>query len=272
MKIAYVTCVKNEQDLIFPNLMYHLNMGCDSFYIMFNNSEDNTQKEVDRFENITKSKVIRFHDSNTAYLQPTRFTMMANQAYSDGHNWIVPVDADEIVRLKDGSTIKQFLSHFDAHPYGYINCRWIDYHATDMDDNADFNYFTRWQYRQPAPRQATKIVVKWHPGMKFGDGHHLIVSHRNFIAESRIMWYAHFYGRSAKQLQKKTEIIGQAFVEAFGEGSQRPQVTNYHRIRAEGQDFHSNAWRALCERRRREFETYIHDPIPKNMFLLEKNG
>ena len=267
MKIAYVTCVKNEQDLIYPNLMYHKNMGVDSFYVMFNNSEDNTQDEVSRFEKDTGITVTRFHDNDTAYRQPTRFTMMSNRAYGEGATWIIPVDADEIVRTQDKSTFKEFLSRFDNRfSEGYINCRWLDYHATDKDNLDDPNYFTRWKYRQTTPRQASKIIVKWHPDMRYGDGHHIIVTRRNLIAESRIMWYAHFFGRSQAQLQKKTEIIGQAFVQAFGEASNRPQVTNYHAVKAQGQSFHLNAWEKLCAYRRDHFNDLLYDPIPENLF------
>lgn len=272
MKIAYITCIKNEEKLIYYNLMYYFNMGVDVFFVMFNNSEDKSKDEVTRFERDTRIKVNRLTDNNIAYMQPKRFTNMANQAFQQGCEWIIPVDADEIVRIQGNMPFKMFLEKFREHPAGYINCRWIDYHATEKDDMNDPNYFTRWKYRQSVPRDPSKIVVKWHPNMKFGDGHHILTAHRSLIVESKIMWYAHFYGREADQLKRKTEIIGQAFVDAFGQSSQRPQVLNYHRVKAEGQKFHDDAWNRLCRFRKAAFNSFVYDPIPENLFIAPKKS
>lgn len=231
---------------------------------MFNNSTDRTACEVDRFINSHDIKCKLYYDTDTAYLQPLRFNKMADEAFKDGCTWMVPVDADEIVRIKNDMDIYSFLKQFDRHSFGYINCRWIDYHPKSSDNQDDQNFFSKWEHRSLLPRKQSKVIVKWKKGMHFGDGHHLITSHRNLIAESVVMFYAHFYGRSYEQLDFKTKTISKAFVEYFGIDSERPQVASYKELQEKGDQYTKDAWEKLCLQRKTM--KLVHDPIPKHFF------
>ena len=45
MKIAYLTQIKNEEKLIYNNLLYHYNLGIRAFFVCFNNSNEETRKK-----------------------------------------------------------------------------------------------------------------------------------------------------------------------------------------------------------------------------------
>jgi len=125
MKPAYITCIKDEPDLIYYNLVYYYNIGIRNFYIMFNNSCEKTRAEVALFENTHQVKLTTFEDKRIGYYQPERFTMMSNAAYAKNCDWIIPVDADEIVRLVKHKKIQDYLKCFEPIDFGFIQCRWI---------------------------------------------------------------------------------------------------------------------------------------------------
>lgn len=265
MRPAYITCIRNEESLIFHNLIYYYNIGIRDYYIMFNNSNNKTRGEVERFRlNKQDVKIKTFEDNRIAYKQPERFTMMSNEAYNDKCDWIIPVDADEIIVLIKHKTIQDYLSEFNKHEYGYINCRWYDFHP-GPEVGAINNYFAQWKYRETHPRKASKIIVKWNTIMHYGDGHHLLTKGRNKICESVIAYYAHFPNRSLEQIKDKIFTIGKAFIEHFGIESERPQVKAYRQILREGNQFYINKWDEILNNRKNTEK--IFDPIDPSLFI-----
>jgi len=267
MKPAYITCIKDEEKLIFYNLIYYYNIGIRDFYIMYNNSNEATKKQVEKFDILkTDARVFYHHDSDIAYRQPDRFKMMSEQAFSNGCDWIIPIDADEIIKIKNYNTIQDYLSCFEPIDFGYINCRWIDYQETEKDDKTDDNIFTRWKYRNPAPRPQSKIIVKWSPGMRYGDGHHILVTKRKKIAETKILYFGHFPNRSYEQIKDKMITIGKAFIPVFGMNSTRPQVKKYRDFLKWGDMVFKDAWKKIQESRKNNFKNFVFDPIDSELF------
>lgn len=264
MKPAYITCIKNEEDLIYKNMLYYYNLGIRDYYIMFNNSNDETTSEVHKFEKDYNVSIIRFFDTDIAYRQPERFGMMSNAAYNNGCDWIIPVDSDEIMVLTRHNTIQEYLNCFEPTKPGYIQLRWIDYQPGDFSGDIT-NYFTDWEYRDPIQRQTGKIIVKWDKGMAWGDGHHLLTKGRHRIEVSTIAYYAHFPNRSYKQLKKKVYTIGKAFIETFGEDSERTQVQTYHKLQEDPTHF-DRIWEKICRNRDKNKADLVYDPINKDFF------
>jgi len=273
MKVGYITCIKDEEVLIYAHLAYYYNIGVRDFYIMFNNSADGTEKEVDRFEQQANVHITRYYDSDIAYRQPERFTMMSDKAYNDGCTWILPVDADEIIKIPEGKTIQDCLRPHDRHEYGHIRLDWIDYHPgggyTWLNQQKG-SYFTAWTVRESKPRPQGKLIIKWSPGMRYGDGHHILTAKRKHICDAKIMFMAHFPARSLEQLYQKKINIGKAFIAYFGEGSTRPQVLEYYKILKEGRGYVENQWAKICEHRTNN--KFIYDPIDPELFSLDKHN
>jgi len=269
MKIALITCIKNEEDVIYNNLLYYYNMGIRNFYVMLNNSQDNTISELERFERNKNVKIRMFFDTKVEYLQPARFTMMANEAFRDGCTWIIPIDADEIFKINSNhKNFSSFFEQFDKqHQFGYINCEWIDYTPDKIPSKKHdgSNIFSTWKHRMKQPRKEHKVIVKWHPEMKFGDGHHLVISKRNLIYEGNDIFCAHFFGRSYDQFSFKIRNISNVFAKTFGKDSQRGQVGHFHQINEKGEDFIKSKWDEMYNKRINSDK--IFDPIPKEFFL-----
>jgi len=268
MKIAYITRIKHEEKLIFNNLIYYYNIGIRDFYIIHNLSNDETRQEVNRFETLKKdARIVRIEDYNTGYMQAEFFNQASEQAFRDGCNWILPIDADEILKIPNGLTIQECIQPHDRHKYGYIKCKWIDYQPSIKDDDSDTNFFIRWKYREQTPRPQSKVFVKWCDGMKWGDGHHLIISKRNHIADATKLFYAHFPNREFEQMKSKRINIGKTFIEKYGYDSDKPQITDYKRWEKEGDQYFIDAWKELLEKRKNSLDSYIYDPIDPKLFI-----
>jgi len=258
MTAAFITCIKDESDVIFPNLMHHYNLGIRNFVVMFNNSNRATMREVARFHVIRQDIDINWiEDADIAYLQPERMTRMANFAYQRWGNdiWVVPVDADELVVTPNGMGLEECLPK-DTEP-GFIRCTWHDYIPPDLPKNQTellitlllpiSSVFERWQDMCAKPRPQSKIIVKWQPGFRFGDGHHLLVTRTQEIPNPGI-YYAHYPCRSKEFLRNKILTIGKAFIEKFGETSERPQVKQYHELISRGNEYFEQVWQNVQNR------------------------
>lgn len=267
MKIAYVTRIKNEERLIYFNLKYYYNIGIRNFYIIHNLSNDETRNLVNKFEqNHPDCIVNRIEDKNTKHMQNEFFNNVSDMAFNDGCKWIIPIDADEILKIPSGMTIQDCLKPHDKHEYGYIKCQWIDYQPTNFDDDNDINFFTKWKYREGQARPQSKIIVKWTNGMKWGDGHHLVIAKGNKIIDAKKMFYAHFPNRELEQIIWKRLNIGRAFIEKYGYDSEKPQIQEYKRWEKEGDQYFVNVWNKLLKKRKDNINNYLYDPIDPLMF------
>lgn len=261
--IAYLTRIKDEEDLIYYNLKYHYNIGIRNFYITFNNSNEKTISEVKKFFNENAdANLFEYHETNTSYMQAEQFNLMSDEAFKHGHKWCIPIDADELLVLKN-ITLIDFIKKYDKSEYGFINFRWFDHHGSKPDKN----FFEEWEYREKNHRQPSKIIYKWSPGCKMGDGHHLLIAKRNKITEipPEQGYFAHFPNRSLKQIKKKRIRIGEAFIEKYGYESNKPQIQEYKMWEFEGDGYFMRVW-AKIHARRENKSNFIHDPIPKELF------
>lgn len=267
MKVAYLTRIKDEEDLIYYNLKYYYNLGVDGFFVTFNNSNKETIDLVEQFVKDHPDKEYHyFIDQSTSYNQSEMFDEMSNFAYNQGYKWQLPVDADEILFIKSGVKIKKFLKQYVCHEYGHLNLQWFDYHPSKEDDINDKNFFTRWKYRAAKNRGYTKIIYKWSPLNKHGFGHHAIIANNNLICQvdPGIMFMAHFPCRSKKQVRKKAIRIGEAFIERFGYHFNCHQIRTYKKWEEFGDSFFDELWKKKEELR--EKAKMIYDPLDENMF------
>ena len=243
MKVAYLTRIHKESDLIYSNLLYHYNLGIRNFYITFNQSDDKTKQEAFRFFKDFDCMYHIYLDNDLEYTQPEQFNKMSKDAYDAGLKWQIPIDADELFYIKD-MPLNDFILQYDNHKYGFLVFKWIDYHGSE--DELAF----KWKTRQVTPRRESKIIVKWHPECKWGDGHHLLTAKRNKIAEisTNQGFYAHYPNRSKDQLEYKLKRIGKAFIDRFGKNSKRPQVKNYIKMQ-QNERYIDQIWQKVLDER-----------------------
>ena len=264
MKPAYITRIKNEEDLIYYNLLYHYNIGFRDFYVVFNDSNEATRELVHKFK-AEKQVFLHVHENpGIAYQQPPMLNKMSQLAYENGCDWIIPVNADEIIHLTEHKTIQEFLEIYNDTDCGHVTCEWIDYHPYKSDNN-DPNYFTSWKYRDSVRNGPVKLIIKWHPDMQWGDGHHLVFGVLKDLGLAGNMFYAHFPNRSKEQLRTKIINIGKSFIEQFGSKSGKPQVKMFKNYEKKGDIYFNEIWDRVSEKRKNI--DYIYDPLSTELFL-----
>jgi hypothetical protein len=97
--IAYITMIKDEEDIIYENLVWHFAIGFRKFIIFNNNSTDKTSILLKKFINETKglTTVFIIEDPIVAYKQYKIMTIgykMAHELWPEVE-WFFPIDADE---------------------------------------------------------------------------------------------------------------------------------------------------------------------------------
>ena len=99
--------VKNEIDIIEKNIRFHSKYGVDNFVIMDNNSTDGTREKI---EELKKEFEITIIDEKGIYNQAkwmTKLSHIAKKRYNP--TWIIPNDADEFWKPKEGNSLKDIL-------------------------------------------------------------------------------------------------------------------------------------------------------------------
>jgi hypothetical protein len=102
--------VRNEEDIVRINVLYHLSLGFDRLLIVDNASTDGTRRELRR---LGKDPRVRWMRDRGSFRQGEVFTELARQASSEGADWVAPVDADDFWYVR-GSSIKKVLADSGA--------------------------------------------------------------------------------------------------------------------------------------------------------------
>lgn len=102
-KLIMTLLVKNEQDVLEENILFHKSMGVDGFVITNNNSTDNTSNIIQKY--VEKGWIYQvIFESGNNYDQVAwvdRMVRIAKEQYNA--DWIINADADEFWYSRSGS-------------------------------------------------------------------------------------------------------------------------------------------------------------------------
>lgn len=84
--------VRDEADIIQPNILYHLAAGVDCLLVVDNGSTDGTDRILDR---LSRRLPVIWTRHEGPYYQWDITTQLAREAYLRGADWVVAIDADE---------------------------------------------------------------------------------------------------------------------------------------------------------------------------------
>ncbi len=99
MRVYGLLVARNEADIIRTNVLYHLSLGLDRILIVDNGSSDGTDRVLRELARDSRVRWTRdegpFHHGHIA-------TELAREAYGEGADWVVPIDADEFWHAPGG--------------------------------------------------------------------------------------------------------------------------------------------------------------------------
>ena len=110
VRLYGVSMVRNEEDVVRANVLYHLAAGFDRVLIVDNASTDGTRKVL---RQLGRDPRVRWTRDRGTFRQGEIFTRLARQAFAEGADWVAPIDADDFWHAP-GSSIKDVLESSGA--------------------------------------------------------------------------------------------------------------------------------------------------------------
>lgn len=120
-RLIMTLLVKNEEDMLEENLLFHKSMGVDAFIVTDNNSTDRTPEIIRKY--VDKGWIVKvINEKATNYEQKDWVDRMIWAAKTEfGADWIINADADELWYAPAGN-LKDYLSAVSAN---VLNCKML---------------------------------------------------------------------------------------------------------------------------------------------------
>ncbi len=100
MLVYGISMIRNEVDIIRLNVLYHLSLGLDRMLVVDNGSTDGTDEILKQISE--KDTRVQWYRDEGPFLPSRVMTELAREAFHDGADWVLPVDADEFWHAPGG--------------------------------------------------------------------------------------------------------------------------------------------------------------------------
>lgn len=184
-RVGFVTMVKDEQDIILFNLVWHYALGVRRFFLLDNQSTDATDALVRLFEaRFPEATLLVLRDTVVAHLQGRKVSGACSYIKSlwPELEWVLLVDADEFICVDRplGTLLSSAVEGSDAIvlPKSVYRPRPGD----DLHGAAPF--FERLQHRQPLSHVSTKMIVRSGVGLDIAQGNHRFFEPQGYTTSS----------------------------------------------------------------------------------------
>lgn len=204
-KIAAVTMVKDEEDIIYNSILHMAEEGVDVIIVADNMSTDKTALELQKAVDVLHGgscELLIVEDSEKAYYQSDKMTGLAHLARTRyGAEWIIPFDADELWYHPAGKVGDILRSYSDdvhvvlADLYNYF---------PGALDGVGNNPFQTMVWRQRERGALPKVAVRYHHDMVIEMGNHGVRLPFQYKAITG-MQIGHFPYRSWAQFLRKVK-------------------------------------------------------------------
>jgi hypothetical protein len=154
-KISVCLCVKNEAKYIIDFIKHYLREGCDHFYIINNNSNDNIEEVIQSSEYadfvslITDNRDMNILTSNESsnghrrLLNDNLYDLLKRET-----EWAIIVDADEFMYGRNGYTIKSYVDTIDNE----IGCVYVIWNIINPCKDNNGNLTTTFSLKENTKR------------------------------------------------------------------------------------------------------------------------
>jgi hypothetical protein len=277
MNTALVSVVHPQDNDVFADMLrYYYNLGIKNYYIMLHKPDVILRNHIFLFETMYDVKVETFFNEKDEHNHDEDVKILTNAALTDGMEWLIGSDADELLVLKQHKNIEEFLSQFDGFPSVVLHFKWIDYRSDkDIYENAFINMPYRCkEFMDVTDKGWIKSCGKFVHTMAYITGFHDIKGCENiFKINPEQAFYAHFPERNFKQYEQKTLLQRKNWLRRYGffyldkdleaNPNYLKQIWSDRLITNNGQRQVCNNDKSLKKQNKME---YFLDPIKKEMF------
>lgn len=198
MSVAAVMMVRDEADIV-GHTIRHLLTQVDHVYVADNRSTDGTSDIVRSFG---EDSVSVTRDDEVAYNQSEKTTRLAMWAMTEGHTWVIPVDADEVWLAPNGDTLRTFLLA-QARDVQLVGAALYDHHPTGMDDVHDPVPQLRLGWRRKHAGALPKVAARLHGRLTIHPGNHGADYGSRQVLQIDGLTLRHFTWRDSDQYVRK---------------------------------------------------------------------
>jgi hypothetical protein len=229
VKIALCMVVRNDQDILKYNLIYHYNIGFRDFYIMLHKPTDEQFDNVVKIQNIFIDKGCNFYIQShhrDEHRHEQDIKVLIDQAKESGFKWMCGIDADEIIRLQKHNTIQELIAEYDSHEAVELRFQWFEHRPLKNVYPPD-NAFLIFSQRNIERREQHKAIGKFDNHMFYCAGVHLIHKAPKVIEiPFETAYYSHFPDRNVVQYVEKYMIQYVNWMERYKNFSLAEQIQN----------------------------------------------
>ena len=208
MKLVCISRVKNEADIIEAFVRHH-SAYFDKIIIVDDASSDGTY-EVLRALREEDLPLVVLRQRTVGYEQSRHMTRLMQMAVDQfGADWVAPLDADEFIEPREGTSLAEWLGRREPTPF---LLRWSNFvWRPEIDASSELNPVVRLRLRLPPRDDHNKVII---PARLIEDGislsqgnHHLERNGRSLPAQQvHDVQLCHFPIRSVSQFASKVVI------------------------------------------------------------------
>ena len=206
MKLVAISTVKNEADII-EAFVRHTH-ACVDFHLVFDHDSTDGTREILAALVREGLPLALFTDYALAKLQHARSNYLMRAAFDHhGADWVLPLDADEILVAPSREAFRQALT---ASPRDQpVSLPLRNYIPTPADDPREPNPVVRLRHRRPAESTTVKVFIprslSVEARLTLGTGSHALYRDTAPLPSHPLVsaWLAHFPLRSPQQQARR---------------------------------------------------------------------